>query len=385
MRFRSLLYLICVAATASALVASEVAGRAPRPLAAETAGASSGPGQGDSQLTVLRAYELSRRASPLVDIRWASKESVFILGNTDGTLEHALEEGLPARRLVLPGRAQLEPVGRKLWLGAGDDFIAAVGGGLSVMWRDLREHGPGYDAQLIALSHRNISDADLNGSELAILGIPPHADWEEHPGAYVWKADLRHFDEGFETIAETRLEPRRPELARRGSYMLANAGSLRFTPKGGLVVYPAFDPVVRRFSSSGKLEREWNLVELRLLETSDRLPVDKTGNFPTEKMVGWLEAGNRVDDLFVVGESTPALILRSFREDTPVWTLVMLDGDEARRFTIPGKGHGAGVRVRGDARKDGTMVFLFGERGRRIQEREPGGAASILVARLPEP
>ena len=93
-----------------------------------------------------------------------------------------------------------------------------------------------------------------------------------------------------------------------------------------------------------------------------------------------------VDEVFVYGKGTPALVVRDFQEGKPVWDLVLLDGDEVRRYRVPLVSPTASAYVKADVNENGEIVVLVGDRGFRMQETlEDEQVVVLALPNAPDP
>jgi len=236
-----------------------------------------------------------------------------------------------------------------------------------------------------------VGDIDLHRGRLAVLGLPGR-DPETHRYDFqstVWVGELE--DGRFQSFEpwyrEPLANPGTEDLRRIARHNNDGIGSLRFSPKGNLLVHLGYRPEILLFSEGGEKKSSWSLEELmpgyrhnpkiatdfsRLLE---RRPT-------VEEYNAWVDAAKLlVDDVLFV-DGSPAIVARRIDEGRVSWELGLIEGDQAVWYGIPTGDIDSHSRLTADARPGGEVVFLAATRRANVLA-DGEMEARVLVARVP--
>lgn len=220
----------------------------------------------------------------------------------------------------------------------------------------------GHDAQRINIGLATICAIDFDGKSLIMLGASKSLH-DEFGEFVVWYGTLAASLDDFEPI-RTQDSPQAPsEYHRRVAYLGMDAGSVRLTPKGDILVFPGSGDEVLLLAKSGRVLDRWSLRDLGLMNEKREAMIANHASL--EKLRAQLaESGAVVDDVLVVGK-TPAVVVRSLPAARARWQLAVLEAGGPRFFEIPAPQWASPTtRVRADADSHGRIAFLFGDRGR---------------------
>lgn len=351
---------------------------------ADRGGGQAGPEVPEAQaVEILARYRYGAGESPILDVRWATEDSVYLLRGREGVHEHALEEGLPEKRLVLPGERQSpDRIQMQTLFAASSNRLVAAGMAGQFVWRERGARSGEFGATVRKLPGAGIGDMDLDGDDLALLGIPTGELFEKHScRGVLWLSSLEDGLKEFDPIVIDKEADTPAELGRICTAYIAMAGSIRFTKSGDLLMFAAYEPTLKLLSTSGKVKREWDLVELGILDESFRLADVAPGGDVGSEIVAWSGRGTIVEDLASLGKATPLLLVRRRESARMIRELVRLEGDSVERFRLPLDASDGLSRVRLDVDNSGRLLLVVADRGVRIRERTAGG--EVLVARLP--
>lgn len=333
-------------------------------------------------LEVVRRLSLPGGLSPARDIRWLERDSLLVLRARDGVSEHALKEGMPRLRHVLPGRNQDQAIGTALFLGAADELVLACGNGSYLWTGDPRARG-NKASRLVRFGGDGTADCDTDGRVIFALGLPdPPEDVDRWGETLVWRGELEGDLARFEPLLREQ-EPTTDhgEINRRQTHHNIRAGSLAVSARGRLLVSPAHTPELYLASSTGKVTHRWELSVL-LAESEPDWEAKLADPRTPALDVALAYVGRRavVDDVFFVNEE-PALVLRSLDGSRRRWTLVRPQVDGFLIEKIPMSGGSERSRVRAAARRGSDEVaFLMADFG--IGSPESSDDQEVLIARV---
>jgi hypothetical protein len=330
-------------------------------------------------LEVVGRFTLPEKAGEvLVDVHWASKDSIYLADLHGGVTEVKLKEGLPEIRRITPPAEQIGlPVIQHVAIS--DKWMVAAHEG-RLAWKAMIG-GDWAVKKNIGLYH----DFDIRGDEIVMLGVPDHESSEHSPAGVVWRANL---SKGLEGSSRWDVLYESPEVARDETLMWQDAtlGSVRFLPQGGVVVAPNFLPGVWLFSTSGGLKQRWSPEELWGAEegpepsaVSGEEKGWKRGDVIDQRRLQQILAARRTVDEVLPLHEGPAIIVREPRAGQARYRLGVL-GAEIRWYDIPIRNVTALARLRGDADENGRIVLMGVERGPmgRLSSNE------IFILRLPQ-
>lgn len=337
------------------------------------------------ELELLSRFAFGAKAPVATGIRWASRDSVYVLTADDGAWEVGLRRGLPRDGMVLPGHREMKggvgvhPAQEPFAVG-GDRIVSAQGAGYYV-WAKLSSPADALEARAAHPGLSSVSALDTDGDVLIVLGKMPEALESQYGKTLLWKATFANGLHDFKPFASPG-KLSHDEWWRRVMYTDVQAGSLRLLPNGGVFVYPGWGTEALEYSSSGDIKERFDLSKLGLGDPGfDRFI--SHGPIRFADVMERRNAGlNLIDDVLVIGK-TPALVLRSRTRSGLRWFLVTLDTAGMHRYAIPiSAGVDSRTRVRADADHDGHIVFLAG--GQPLASVDRGGHyQEIVVARLP--
>lgn len=334
-------------------------------------------------LEVLARYPIREAGAPADDVRWAGRESVYLLYPEKGVFEHELKEGLPIVRQVLPGRAQEAGLAPLKSLAVSGDKVLAASMSRTIHWTLDTDLG-GMSAEVFSGRPGSIADVDLRGDSLALLGFPPYPEGTKMQGdAPVWGGSLDEHLDDLEPLYREKDAPR--GSSRRADlqfFIWAHAGSIRFMPKGDLLVFVGNRPTLLRLSSAGAVRREWDLIEIGVFSESIRAPEAKTPGEMRARHQAWLESGTVVDDVLVLGASTPALVVRRRVDEEVLHQLAVIEGDAVTWYTLPVQRQERRIRLVADISSRGELAVLTTDRGGADGSGWLGGQ-EILIVRAP--
>ncbi len=348
--------------------------------ALRTSAAEPGPREKIAAVTVEKRFAYDPKTSAALDVRWAGRDSIYLLRHRDGVTENRLTPGLPWIRSVLPGGNQIAKVQGQTSMALSRDVIASASVSSQFVWAKIPTSGSTTDAQ-IRRHDVSVSDFDFVGDDILLLGYAGYGDGMG--GTFLWTGSLES-NEDLQTSPGLEKASSGAEVERRGTFMGYLAGSLRALPNGDRVVFPGYDNEVRLVSSAGKEKAHWDLAQFGVA------PGEKlTGVFTTDQkrfhgqatafVQEWLSASSIVDDVLFVGK-TPALIVRESNRAGSRWLLVLLETDRPRVFSIPVGPATGDARLRADGNQDGDIVILVGRRQSNSQSVEK---QEVLVVSVP--
>lgn len=321
-------------------------------------------------LEIVARYQLpTRLAHEVVDVRWSSKNSVFLATLSAGIVEVRLQEGLPQVRRVLPRPGRLSPT---LLMSASRDWAAIADVSSRVAWAPLDASDPAQETKIHAAAGA-CHDLDIWGDHAVLLGVPDGEVFEQAPGGLIWAADLSKGLEHWDALFKS-------PVAEDGRIFTANflaRGVIRFLPKGDFVAAPNFLEGVYRFSLQGKLKHSWTAEDL-WGKAGD-------GQEPSKEPVGekdfapFLRSRRTIEEIIPMGES-PAIVVRKPEGGTVRWLLGVLDADIAW-YEIPIAGISPTAHLRGDADDKGRIVLIGSPR--ELYESAQLAKNELVVLRLP--
>lgn len=337
-------------------------------------------------LEVVGRYRFGDPAPAAIDVRWASKSSIFVLDARRGVVEHELEEGLPPAREVLPGGDQVKGIRRLVSMGASGQRVAAASSTRTMLWNAEGGGAPGRTFEIHSGQPGSVADIDLDGDTLALLGWAPLEEGTEiEPDAPVWIGSLARGLEGMRPLLrDSKAVPGSDDLARMGFAIHSDAGSLRFTPEGDLLVFVGHRPVLQRVTSAGKVKAEWDLIAAGVFGGASLFAegmYESTSGH--EGHTAWMGKGTIVDDIVVFGKSTPGLLVRKPAEGKIQRRLAVLEGEAVTWYSLPVGTSAERVRLRADAAKNGDLVVLVTDRAAGAVEAEKHPDLEVLVLRQP--
>lgn len=319
-------------------------------------------------LEVVNRFELpgSTDKAGFVDVRWASKDSVYLADHYGTITEVRLAKGLPEiRRVAPPPRDSGLRTIRHLAI---TDRWIVVAHMATVAWRRNEPDSHWQVTKQRAFFH----DFDISGDEIVMLGWPPGKGYEGlERGGMVWRANLSDGLDRWDVLYESA------ELARDLESIRTNfsLGSIRFLRRGGFVVGPSFVPGVLQLSASGTVKRRWSPREL----WGEEQKAWTSGQRDPEKLAGFLAAGRTVDQVLALPEG-PAIVVRESQGGRPRYRLGLL-GPEIQWFEIPVDDRSGMARLRGDVDDKGRIVLA---RVLRVPFRIAFvGTSEVVVLRLP--
>jgi hypothetical protein len=309
-------------------------------------------------------------SSPLQDVRWASRDSVFLLRAFEGVTEHRIAEGLPRIGQAVPGRSSHQKVRGQSFLGLdGDQAVTASSGG-QLLWRPDLSAKATLDVRIFDPERNgNVSDIDFRDGVIAVLGLPSSTLAPDH---VLWTARLEEPRPRFEPLIGWRDDDRG-----------GSSSESDFRYLSVVLVFPGRGESVFLVDPSGRKKSAWNLKEQELSESSlfddDEAGAGEPSGPRPDPRRAWFESGaTTVDDVLFVGK-TPAVVLRAMKNGTPEWLLLLLESDGPRVLTIPGLTPERALRVRADCRQDKDLVFAVFDRSARTSRDE-----RVVVARIPQ-
>lgn len=338
---------------------------------------------------VLGRYRFKGLPSRALDIRWAAKDSIFVLTREHGVSEHRLEPGLPRVRRVLPGQVDDQRFVGMLRLAVSDSTVLEANTAGMIVWTARDPSRSEGRAQVGFRETGLMSDVDLTGDELLLFGVPalPYKGTEQDLLRYhLWTSRVE--DERlaeFEPFFEDPGIQDKQEGARRDDFLGGTTGSLRYTADGDAFVYPGYRDEVWHLSAAGRLKKVWHLAEFGFesgRESADKAAREGLSKGPTTfKFSDWqAKSPLSVDDVLALGKS-PCLVVRRPVNGAESWYLVVLDGDEVRSFSLPLARRWPMARLQADAEKKGGIVILEGDRSSR--ENSAPDDQEVLVVSLP--
>lgn len=308
------------------------------------------------ELRVVQPFELPIEGESILDVRWAGKDSVYLLYGEGGVDELELREGLPRVREVLPDPDVLG-LGRLLNLATSSEWVLASPIGSGFAWRKARSTGGSFDVRTKPL-HGLFQDVDVHGDRVVVLGVASMEAWRREEGGIVWLGELD------EDLDRWRAVVVRDEVAEDTDLFHtreAALGSIRFLDDGSLLVAPSFLPEVLHISSTGKVKDVWTEEEL-FADRGDEVdakPQGEGGDVGEHQLARM--AGSGVIDEVLPLPRAPAIIAREAGR-AGRWRLGVL-GPEVQWYDIPVPRTGARARLRGDADDEGRIVLAASGRG----------------------
>ncbi len=399
--FRSLSYLVglalplcgyqCVASgpgsgDAPALAPGSALSVAP-PAAANVndgAPAEASPSESPS-LEVVGRYRYPAGDSQVLDARWASETSAYILRAVDGVQEVELRANATKPRFVIPGRSQVHELPPVLqFLAASSGRVVAGGGGGLVFRESVQEQGDFQLSVSRGSASGGVADLDLDGDRLAILGVPSRELWEKNRDSVIaWTGLLGSGSAGFKPLlTDERAAGSKTHRRKISQARLARSGAIRFSRAGDVFVFPGYEPVVKLISTSGKVKQSWDLAGLGVLGEMNGPDLPETGSNSRVEGQAWLERASRVvEDIVPLGKKSFGLVVRTMVDDRIQRELVRVDDDRVDRFLIPLVSEHRLDRVRADIDEENRLLFVVTDYGFRAREKAASG--EILVAALP--
>ncbi|MFN7940926.1 MAG: hypothetical protein U0X73_04965 [Thermoanaerobaculia bacterium] len=327
-------------------------------------------------MEVIARYTFKGLPSAAMDLRWASKDTVYIVRVDDGVATHRLEPGLPEDRLIIPGRNRESHVPMLIQMAVSSDGVIAASGARLVE-ASSRDSVDGIDAHVSGAGPASIGAIDILGSDVVLYGTPTQELWKNHPDAILWKGKLKESQDAFSPLLE---ETRQGAAQDRTRFLAANGrlGALRFLTNGDLIFSPGYVPVVERVSAAGKVTATWDLSNLGVKALNPPL---HEGELVDPQGLEDLAVHSQVVDSLVPLGKSPGVVVKTLREGEREWDLVLPGGDEPEVFRIPVELGRDVTRVVGDWRKGGDLVFLTSFR--RPPREGDAGPQEILLCRLP--
>jgi hypothetical protein len=327
---------------------------------------------------------VSRFAFPstgtLGDVRWASKDSVYLADMHNGVDEVRLTKGLPRIRQVAPPARTLRlPMIRRV---AVSDRWIVVGYYGKIAWKRLDDST--WSERLALGAFR---DFDVEGDKLVILGVPPGRKyWNEKwkQGYIVWESDLSSTLEDWKPLYASQEAVRLAELHGGLAGSDLTPGSIRFLKRGGYIVHPSFIPGVLQLSGSGAIRRQWAPEELwgKQNTRSSDLDAAQLGDVDSQlDNIHKVLAGGDTIEVVLALRQGPGVIVREPNGKAARYRLAVL-GPEIRWYDIPGLRVSAIAQIRGDVDAQGRIVLAGAARAR--QESVRVSESEVIVLRLPD-
>lgn len=332
-------------------------------------------------LEVEARWGFSVPAPAATGFRLDAAGGVCILRPEIGLERYRLASGMPWVGEVLPGHDDDGALS-----GLGHFAISALwalelGHDHRYVYRRIDGSDPSGELAELDLAWGRISDLDLRGDRLALLGVPSREHAAPGPDdSVVWLGTL---SSGLGDLRKALADPSVRTLASQARLAWAQElglGVLRFAPDGSLVVYPGHLPMLYRLDADGGLSRAWDLLRLGAIDPRSQLPDPLTGFESAGAAESWMGSAELVDDLAILADGRPALLTRELVGGAPRWTLAVVGERRARRFAVPIRSASPTARARMDVDEQGRILFFVGERAPR---RELMAGEEVTVARLP--
>lgn len=319
------------------------------------------------------------------DIRWATRDSIYLAYNGEGVFEVSLSESMPRVRELFPpiGGGTGAKAVPDLWhVAASEDWILGWSFANVMGWRSVDSDGivqlhdsPGY-----------FDAVDIQGDTVAFLGYPDSKSFSENSFAYLWLGSVSTKLQEWKPIHGLDL----PTAGHARGTFFRFMGALRFLSNGDLLVVPVALPGVYRVSQGGKIKARWlpEELEVSLLSKLGRgarrddlqeARFDETEPVKEDDLNQRLESSRLIiEDVVSIGRS-PAVIIR-YRSNTGVGYYLALLGTEADWYELPLGDHPAHIRLRADySRERKELVVLATDRARAGQV----GLARVYVVSAP--
>lgn len=366
-----------------AAVADQRVATAAVPKQARSAAPAVGAREGDaprSSLEVVSRFALSPQVT-LGDIRWASKDSVYLADMHNGVNEVRLAEGLPKIRQVAPPARDLRlPMIHHV---AVSDRWIVMGNLGRIVWKKV--DGDAWGERLALGAY---FDFDIDGDKLVILGWPPgkkyeHEKWDN--GAIVWETDLSSTLQDWDALYESKEVARLAQLHGGLAGSDLTQGSIRFLERGGYLVHPSFVPGVLQLSASGAVKRQWGPEELwgKAKTRSQALDATQLMGDPESQLKNFerfLAGGDTVEVVLALREG-PGIVVREPKSKGARYRLAVL-GPETRWYDVPDLRVSPLAQIRGDVDARGRIVLAGTTR--TPDESLPVSESEVVVLILPD-
>ena len=349
---------------------------------AEERSGASGPEPVQPLEVVHRFHLETGEAPPAHDLRWAGPKSVYLLYPLGGVLEHRLEEGLPIEKKVLPAFDDDKGIRPFQSLALWNGRPVAASRVHTVVWSLDEPDSSGYNAEILSDFGGNVNDVEVCGDTLFLLGYPPHpkeveTQWDVPLWTGSFDQELDSLEPLYRVPDAAKGSPRRVALS---FSLYARAGAIRCFPNGDLLVFVGDSSKLLRVSDTGKVKKIWDLGELGVFDGADAASGDDTAEIEARRRQ-WLANGTIVEDVLVLGPSTPALIVRrptarGFRSQ-----LVVVDPDRVETYSIPVARSDSRSRLVADVSESGDLAVLVADRGDLLGG--PFEDQELLVLRIP--
>lgn len=328
----------CVAVASSALAAREERPAAERPRL--------------PVLEVVDRFPLPpEQGQVVVDLRPANRDTAYLAGGENvGVIEVRLTPGLPTEKTIAPAARRLRlPTIRRVSVTPRWIVLASLG---QMVWR--RNEGDDPATGWMRKKERGFfHDFDTRGDEIVMLGGPDLETYDRKSrGGIVWRADLSAGLDRWEPVHESSEVFADLELL----YSEAALGSIRYLPRGGLLVVPSFLPGVLEFATSLRLKSHWQKEDLWHDGLWKAEKGWSGGAVTPETFLRFLEAGRTIESILTLPEG-PAILVRQPQNGGPRYRLGVL-GQDIEWFDLPNLHISPVAQLRGYADTQGRLVLV---------------------------
>jgi hypothetical protein len=330
------------------------------------------PSVAPPRLVVLGRYAVPSEMSP-TDLRWASKDSIYLADANEGVSELRLQPGLPVIRKATGTAKEMGSVGI-VHLATSSETMVFSHVGVFLGWQPIDASASGSRPKRKEKSG-HYQDVDVRGDEVILLGFPDLKTYMDRPAGsgagLIWKSSLSDGLKTWELIYTS------DAVARKGG-TLSNwlfLGSIRFLKDGKFVVAPNFEPGVLLFNASGSLRRTWTPEEIWGEGGSAEVP-----DQDSRKLKSVAASRHLIEEVLPLAEG-PAIVVRDSGGSGTRWRLGVL-GDEIAWYDIPVSGVDRIARLRGDVDEHGRIVLVGAQR--ELYEEARLSKSEVIVLSLPE-
>lgn len=322
------------------------------------------------------------------DVRWASKESVYLAYGIGGAFEFDLRgELVQEREMFPPGNRSGATIIKNLWSIAADkDTIIGHSPSQYLGWRKTSAESTIQLKQM----HAVLEDLDVQGDRVVLLGHPGGELFEKNDWAFLWMGTLTSDLTEWRALGLKLNSPNHARIA-----FNRRLGSARFLSNGNVIVVPVVRPGAILFSSSGKELSSWSLLEIEnslrkangvdLLDESappDSSASETVTERDLEKIAADLESRRLIIEDVVPLAKKAGLLVRSRAVTPPRYYLGVLS-DDIQWYELPIKVKPATVLLRGDAlEKEGKLAVLVTDRW-KAPESSSATDPNLYIIELP--
>jgi len=301
---------------------------------------------------VLSDRTLTGEAALVHDVRWASKDALYVTSYSSGVLQVGADSGAVQRvGFAEPGRRCPSCV----LLGVSDTHIVTSFPVYKLAWKQTtkpRIHTFVFDA---------VVDLDVHDDRLLILGSRTEDEKWAPDGAVAWVGSLQSDLKDLRPVLYSSRGPKEMTVARCG---FLEPGAARFFEDGSYVVVPGFEPDAYLYDRTGKLIHTWQTAKLGFLDRCE-LPepqVQALSADPEQRAL-WRSKRILIDDVLPT-RAGPALLLHRVQKGVAHWTMLILHRDRPpSRIELPFTAPSDVASLRADihGNRIAFLIRTFGE------------------------